>query len=119
MLVNDHDEAYQGTAEDAGQEGEGPDEQEGSVVLGGQRDLLTLLEGIVPKGRDRVCVQRLWEDALERTPLWHFLPVVSQPVPEGQDAAGAHPGIPIQEDRLELGQGMQHPRLQLLQPVVA
>lgn len=70
MLVNDHDEAYQGTAEDAGQEGEGPDEQEGSVVLGGQRDLLTLLEGIVPKGRDRVCVQRLWEDALERTPLW-------------------------------------------------
>jgi len=34
MLVNDHDEAYQGTAEDAGQEGEGPDEQEGSIVLG-------------------------------------------------------------------------------------
>lgn len=47
----------------------------------------------------------------------HFFPVVAEPAPEGQDVTAARPGVAPQEDGSQLGQGTQHPRLQLPQPV--
>lgn len=67
----EHDEgAQEGAEEDAGDEGEGSNDEEGNVVLWGQRGLLALPEGLIPKGHDRVSVQQLWNSAEEQTLLW-------------------------------------------------
>lgn len=65
-----HQGAQKGAEEDAGDEGEGSNDEEGNVVLEGQRGVLALPEGLVPKGHDRVLVQLLWDSAEEQTLLW-------------------------------------------------
>lgn len=58
----------------------------------------------------------LWDMVLRALTL-HFLPVVAEPAPEGQDVTAARPGVAPQEDGSQLGQGVQHARVQLPQLV--
>lgn len=70
VVVNHHDGACEGAEEDAGHEREWSNDHEGDVVLGRQWGLLTLPEGLIPKGHDRIFVQLLRDSAEEQALLW-------------------------------------------------